>query len=257
MRVVLTNTDRTLLHEQTALGRVRIEQPDTLIVERRAVLQHSGAPIVYLEQANHRYIARAIQLGRIGDEFAEVLAGLAEGDRVVTEAALILDSQAQLAHAATSAPANQVIATPSLVRDATPRKASAASSAHLITLALASADGAAALATDSLSAYQKSLPIIRSALASYLANSGEDQRSPLANLALPDQADLRLARRDFEPFSTALADLVREQRLPTQEKIWIFECSMSPVLGTGRWLQRTAELKNPFLGRRCCAAAKR
>ncbi len=248
VRVVLTNTDRTLLHEQTALGRVRIEQPDTLIVERRAVLQHSGAPIVYLEQANHRYIARAIQLGRIGDEFAEVLAGLAEGDRVVTEAALILDSQAQLAHAATSAPANQVIATPSLVRDATPRKASAASSAHLITLALASADGAAALATDSLSAYQKSLPIIRSALASYLANSGEDQRSPLANLALPDQADLRLARRDFEPFSTALADLVRAQRLPAQEKIWIFECPMSPVLGTGRWLQRTAELKNPFFG---------
>jgi len=23
---------------------------------------------------------------------------------------------------------------------------------------------------------------------------------------------------------------------------------MSPVLGTGRWLQRTAELKNPFFG---------
>ena len=248
VRVVLTNTDRTLLHEQTALGRVRIEQPDTLIVERRAVLQHSGAPIVYLEQANHRYIARAIQLGRIGDEFAEVLAGLAEGDRVVTEAALLLDSQAQLAHAATSTPANEIIATPSRVRDATPRKASAASSAHLITLALASADGAAALARDNLSAYQKSLPIIRSALTSYLANSGEDKRSPLADLALPDQTDLRLARRDFEPFSTALADLVREQRLPTHEKIWIFECPMSPVLGTGRWLQRTAELKNPFFG---------
>lgn len=248
VRVVLTNTDRTLLHEQTALGRVRIEQPDTLIVERRAVLQHSGAPIVYLEQANHGYVARTIQLGRIGDEFAEVLAGLAEGDRVVTAAALILDSQAQLAHAATGGPTKQVIAPRPSVRDATPAKALTASSTHLITLALVSADGAAALAADNFDAYQKILPTMRRALIDFLANSSEGKRGPLADLTLPDQSDLRMARRDFEPYSTALADLVRSQHLLTHEKIWIFECPMSPVLGTGRWLQRTPELKNPFFG---------
>jgi Cu(I)/Ag(I) efflux system membrane fusion protein len=99
VRVVLGNHDHRLLHKQTAFGGVQVEQPDVLAVPRSAVLQHGGGTIVFVDRGDHRYESRAVQLGRFGDELVEVLAGLNTGDRVVTEGGLILDSQAQLAHA--------------------------------------------------------------------------------------------------------------------------------------------------------------
>ena len=56
------------------------------------------------------------------------------------------------------------------------------------------------------------------------------------------------ARRAFEPFSTAVADLAREEHLHHREDIWIYQCPMSPVLGTARWPSRTHQLRNPFFG---------
>jgi Cu(I)/Ag(I) efflux system membrane fusion protein len=66
--------------------------------------------------------------------------------------------------------------------------------------------------------------------------------------ALPGRDDLRTARRDFEPFVTALTDLAREQHLTSREGLHVYECPMSPVLGLARWLSRTPEPKNPFFG---------
>jgi Cu(I)/Ag(I) efflux system membrane fusion protein len=250
VRVVLTNTDRTLLHKQTAFGHVRVEQPDTLVVARSAVLQHSGAPVVYLDQGKSNYAARSVRLGRIGDDVAEVLSGLAEGDRVVTEGALILDSQAQLAHAAVGGGHEHGTQPAPTVRNAAPAEISGAALALLAKLAFATADGAAALAADDLAAYGKLLPAMRTALGDYLTADPAAPRGPLAAFAstLPDRADLKAARHDFEPFSTALADVARKHHLHHREKLWVFQCPMSPVLGTGRWLQRDSDIKNPFFG---------
>ena len=54
----------------------------------------------------------------------------------------------------------------------------------------------------------------------------------------------------FEPASTAVADVGREHHLHHTASLHVFECPMAPVAGKGRWLQRTGELKNPFLGSR-------
>ena len=100
VRVILPNADRTLFHKQTATGRVRLELPDVLLAPRSAVLQHGGEPIVFLQQGDRAYLARRVQLGRVGDDTVEILSGLHEGDQVVTEGGLLLDGQAQLARAA-------------------------------------------------------------------------------------------------------------------------------------------------------------
>jgi Cu(I)/Ag(I) efflux system membrane fusion protein len=114
-------------------------------------------------------------------------------------------------------------------------------------LAFAAADSAGPLAADDLAAYQKQLPDLRRALTSLLA---ADAQSPLAKFkdALADAADLKAARRSFEPFSTAVADLARENHLHHTAGLHVFECPMAPVLGKGRWLQREAGTKNPFFG---------
>ena len=248
-RVVLDNANRQLLHRQTALARVTIESPETLLVPRSAVLQHLGHPVVFVDRGNRAYAAREIKLGRIGDTTAEVLAGLVEGDKVVTQGALLLDGQAQLAHAATGGTHDHGTPAPSKVSAAEPAHNEPAY-ALLKTLAFSGADAAAALAADDLPAYQKNLPALRAAFQAYLTGHAPAARGPLAAFkdSLVDGPDLRAARRAFEPFSTALVDLARVEHVNHREGLHVFQCPMTPVLGTGRWLSRSGSLRNPFFG---------
>jgi Cu(I)/Ag(I) efflux system membrane fusion protein len=96
-------------------------------------------------------------------------------------------------------------------------------------------EATAALANDDFASYQKRFPSLVAAAQLLPA---------LPRLELGP--DLKTARRSFEPWSTAVADLLRPQRATLGLKI--FQCSMSPVLGKGRWIQRAAPLKNPFFG---------
>lgn len=248
-RVVLVNPDRRLLHRQTGIANVRLESSDTLLVPRSAVLQHSGNPVVFVDRGNHAYAATRMRLGRVGDTTAEVLGGLAAGDKVVTQGGLILDGQAQLAHAAVGGAHDHGASPPAKVAAGEP-KHDAAAYELLKILAFAAADSTSALAADDLPGYQKHLPALRTALQAYLAGFAPAGRGPLAKFkdSLTDGPDLREARRAFEPFSTALVDIVRAEHVHHREGLHAFECPMTPVLGNGRWLSRSAELRNPFFG---------
>jgi membrane fusion protein, copper/silver efflux system len=249
VRVVLPNRDRALLHKQTGEGRVKVSIPDALLVPRTAVLQHGAEPIVFLAQADHGYLARRVQLGRVGDTEVEIKSGLAAGDLVVTQGGLILDGQAQLARAAISGAdsghPHGAQPSPTVIEPVDDQ-----GYALLKPLAFAAADAATFLAADDLAGYVKQLPTLRSALQNYLQGYAHAQHGPLAKFgdSLRDPADLRGARREFEPFTTTLVDLAREQHVHHREGLHIFECPMTPVLGTGRWLSRSDELKNPFFG---------
>jgi Cu(I)/Ag(I) efflux system membrane fusion protein len=249
VRVILDNADRRLLHKQTAQATVRLETPETLLVPRTAVLQHSGHPVVFVAQPNRAYAAREIQLGRIGDTTAEVLSGLADGDEVATQGALLLDGQAQLAHAALGGEHNHASTPATRVSVAEPEH-DAAGYNLLKVLAFTASDAATPLANDDLAGYQDKLPAMRQALQAYLAGYAPAARGPLAAFkgSLVDGPDIRAARRAFEPFSTALADLARESHVSQREGLHVFECPMTPVLGTGRWLSRDASIHNPFFG---------
>ena len=249
VRVVLENPDRALLHKLTAYGAVQAESPNVLLVPRSAVLRHSGSPVVFVDRGHGSYAARNVQLGRMGDTDAEVIAGLAAGDRVVTEGGLLLDGQAQLAHAAVGGDEPRNVPGPTVI-NAAPVPLDAHAYSLLKTLAFAAADSAAALANDDLPHYQKSLPSLRAALAAYLDGYAPAARTPLADSrdTLVDGPDLRTARHAFEVFSTALADTARDNSLPARENLHVMQCPMSPVLGVGRWLQRDAKVHNPFFG---------
>jgi len=79
-----------------AEGRVLVNAPDVLTVPRNAVLQPGSQPAVYVDEGNGYYEQRKVKLGRIGDEFVEVLDGLKEGDKVVTSGGLLIDAEAQI-----------------------------------------------------------------------------------------------------------------------------------------------------------------
>jgi Cu(I)/Ag(I) efflux system membrane fusion protein len=251
VRVVLDNPDRRILHRQTAQATVIGESPETLLVPRGAVLRHRGRPIVYVDQGQGErlaYRAQEVRLGRVGDTEVEILSGLAEGQRVVSESALILDSQAELAHAA-AAGGPDPGAKPTRVA-AGPKPHDPGAYALLKDLVLASADAAAALAGDDLDGYRRVLPALSSAESAYLKGFPPAADGPLKDYrgTLVEGPDLDAVRRAFEPFSTAVADLAKSEHLHHREGLHIYQCPMTQVLGTARWLSRTDRLRNPFFG---------
>ena len=70
--------------------------PEVLTVPRSAVLSPGSGAVVYVEKSSGYYAATPVKLGRIGDEFAEVLDGLDDGDKVVINGNLLIDAEAQL-----------------------------------------------------------------------------------------------------------------------------------------------------------------
>jgi hypothetical protein len=83
-----------------AEGRVLVNSPDVLAVPRNAVLQPGQQPVVYVDEANGNYQQRKVKLGRVGDEFVEVLDGLKEGEKIVTSGGLLIDAEAQISKSA-------------------------------------------------------------------------------------------------------------------------------------------------------------
>jgi hypothetical protein len=83
-----------------AEGLVRVEIPEVLAVPRRAVLAPGAQALVYVDTANHTYEPRNIKLGRVGDDFVEVLAGLKAGEKIVTRGNLLIDAETQISQSA-------------------------------------------------------------------------------------------------------------------------------------------------------------
>jgi Cu(I)/Ag(I) efflux system membrane fusion protein len=213
-----------LPHRVLAEGVVLVESPAVLAAPRSAVLDSGRGPVAYVALGDGRFEQRTLTLGRRGDALVEVLAGLKENDNVVTTGALLLDAQAQLTREAKS---SSTAAKPTAAMPAPTDKFSV--------LAAAALDAADALGSDDFARYQKLFPSLAPAAA------------PFANLPRVEVGDaLKAARRSFEPWSTAVADLLKPQRV--QLGLKIFQCPMAPVLGQGRWVQRGQPLKNPFFG---------
>lgn len=122
--------------------------------------------------------------------------------------------------------------------------------APLQALASAMADGASALAADDLAKYKTVQPAIRQAYEDLAEAEPELAKALVNGPAQPfsDQGTIAAARKEFAPFSTAVADAARARKLLTGGNLHVFECTMVPQVGKARWLQRGAVVKNPFFG---------
>lgn len=229
-----------------------------VLVPDIAVLRSGERNTVFVALEGGFFEPREVKIGaRSQGGFYEVLSGVDAGERVVTSGQFMLDSESQLRESIQkmlrNAEGGTANAAPTATAPlpATAPVASGNSAAPLLKpIALASADAAAALAADDLPGYKRQLPALRDALATYFSGDAHAAHGPLGKFkgGLAEPADLEAARGAFEPFSTVIADLARENHLQNTEKLHIFECPMAPVTGKARWLQREAGTKNPFFG---------
>ena len=264
-RMVLANPDGSLRPGMFVDVRfVARLADDAVLVPDLAVLRSGERNTVFIVHDDGTFDPREIKLGvRSQGNFYEVLSGLAAGERVVVSGQFMLDSESQLRDAiqkmlkssqADNQPAAAAAADTGRKHGIVGMEDSLAlpesANVRLQELAATTVEAAEALAADDLAHYQKTLPAMRHSLAAYLESYEQATQGPLGKFrdALPDRSDLKTARRDFAYFSTAVADLIRENHLHHAAGWHIFQCPMAPGIGTGRWLQRSGKLKNPFYG---------
>lgn len=266
VRVELTNpmvetnghSRRELFHKLFAEALVFVDVPEVLTLPRSAVLAAGPTAVVYVDKGGGVYEQRKVRLGRSGDELTEVLEGVVEGERVVTQGSLLIDAQAQLNASVRESGADEGQPDPSTT--ALPALTEAQRSELVSFIGLI--DGlTAALAADNLNDFNSRASGLHAALPKLLGAFAESGpwREFIASLEpkahLEAAADLKAARKAFHALNepvVALAKLARRSEARFRD-VKVFRCPMTKdaFLGaprTAEWLQLAAPIRNPWFG---------
>lgn len=231
---------RLFSHRAAVEADLPLEFQNIVLVPRTAILNSGGIPRAFVEHGPGHFEARRVRLGRSGDEQWEIVDGVADGDRVVVQGALMLDSQSQLAASPT-----HFIDSPLSVPDL-----SAA-----MTWLTAADRMRAALAADDLDGYRQSLGALK--VLPFPKSDSPAATQAFTSIPSPISADLAAARRNYLPFSEALVAWGQELRHtdPSANGLKLYTCPMGKGLFPGapsqaRWLQLSSPLANPWYGAR-------
>ncbi len=96
-RIVVPNPDGRLKPGMYATVRLNTSTQTALTIPRSAVVQTGERSIVFVDAGGGELVPREVRLGRSGSDFIEVLVGLRAGQRVVTSAQFLIDSESNLA----------------------------------------------------------------------------------------------------------------------------------------------------------------
>jgi membrane fusion protein, copper/silver efflux system len=255
---------RLLLHRLYADGVVHLETAQALAVPRSAVIQTGPQAVVYVAHGDGNYERKTVKIGRRGNDFIEITAGLTAGEKVVTNGNLLIDGQAEMNRAFAEATHEQTTAK-------TPAGPLAdAQKSALADFIKANDALSAALANDDLAAFNKSGPSIMSSTDALVAamKGREDVADILSHVAearhLHGAKDLLAARKMFHPFANAAAKTL--EMLNTTEGMppyQIFECPMvnkaiPDAPSRGRWVEAADRaLQNPYFGKEMLDCGKR
>lgn len=253
---------RQLLHKIYGDGVIQVTTAPVLAVPRSAVLAPGAEALAYVAEEGG-YSPRRLKLGRAGDNVWEVLEGLNEGERVVTTGNLLIDAQAQLDHGTGKGGVDHGGAL--TTGDAEDHSHHAAHIGAELNDAMrnaaaklfSAADGVAAvLAADDLAGFNARVSSLQAPAAAIAAAFGKDADWVTSTALLSNAPDLPTARKDFYPFSKALAEFAHalRQRDASFAKVRIFECPMvkdavpNAPERKGRWVQLRDAIQNPFFG---------
>ncbi|MEW6304446.1 MAG: efflux RND transporter periplasmic adaptor subunit [Verrucomicrobiota bacterium] len=254
---------RELYHKLYAEALVHVEIPETLAVLRSAVLSPGREPVVYVDKGGGAYEQRKVKLGRAGDEYWEVLDGVAEGDAVVTQGNMLIDAQAQLNHDANAAGGHQhgapTPSTPTTAPATLPPFTDAQSKAAEQFLAVADSVRDA-LAADDLAKFNAEAMKLHTAIPELVqAFAGAGGWEPLVQAInqtghLPAGQELKATRKQFHPFSNAVVEFAKAARAQEAfNSLKVFKCPMLNMAfpgapRVGEWMQLKEPIRNPYFG---------
>ena len=96
-RVVVSNSGRQLKPGMYATVRISAPSREALTVPSSAVVRTGERSIVFVDMGGGELMPHDVETGRVAGDLTEILAGLEPGQRVVTSAQFLLDSESNLA----------------------------------------------------------------------------------------------------------------------------------------------------------------
>ena len=96
-RITVLNSDSRLKPGMYATVVLNSSTRSALTVPRSAVVQTGERALVFVGLGNGKLNPQTVQLGRTGGDYVEVLSGLTSGQRVVTSAQFLIDSESNVA----------------------------------------------------------------------------------------------------------------------------------------------------------------
>jgi Cu(I)/Ag(I) efflux system membrane fusion protein len=237
---------RELSHKLYAEGLVRLDAAEAFVVPRSAILSPGGSPFVYVDKGNGTYEQRRLKLGRIGDEVAEVLGGVKEGEAVVTVGNMLIDAEAQLNQASIgeTGRSTELTSLPPLTE----------AQQKIAAEFLSALDGATAgLAADKFDVFHQQVSRVSQTFTHLTQSFSNPPPSLLQKLdpgSLAKAANLQTARSSFRSFNAAALDFIKAARAQEPFKsIKVYVCPMFPAAGQKSfWIQLQPPLRNPYFG---------
>jgi Cu(I)/Ag(I) efflux system membrane fusion protein len=95
-RIVVSNSEKILKPGMYATVRLLTPSRSALTVPNSAVLRTGDRNVVFVDMGGGQLMPQDVELGGAAGDYTEVLAGLEPGQRVVTSAQFILDSESNL-----------------------------------------------------------------------------------------------------------------------------------------------------------------
>ena len=246
---------RELLHKLYADGLVKLDFPEVLAVPRSAVIQTGPEALVYVEEQRGSYVRTPVKIGTRGDTLVQIVSGLEQGSKVVTNGNLLIDGQAEMNRSF------MTVEEPSKITPGGPALTDAEQQAIRAFLKLADSM-AAALAQDDLPAFTAaSAPAMESVASFTTAFKGRSDLAPAlekleAARHFHGLSDLKEARKAFYAFTKAATPVLESLR--TAEGVpdfQVWECGMvdeavEGAMQEGRWVQTGGRPgHNPFFGK--------
>ena len=96
-RVAVANSEGRLKPGMYATVRITTSAQTALTVPASAVMRTGERSMVFVDMGAGRLMPHEVETGRAGDDYVEILAGVEPGQRVVTSAQFLLDSESNLA----------------------------------------------------------------------------------------------------------------------------------------------------------------
>lgn len=243
---------RLLFHRVTATAEIQAVR-EGLSLPRSAVLRSGGPSIVFVDLGGGAYERREVRVGVVGDERIQILGGVQEGERVVSQGGFLLDAQTQLNRADLGGIAVEA-KTDSPV-DAEPLKGDLESLLQRI------AEIAAALASEDPSRANRILPEYQRYRESVSSDQNRATMIREAVKALPElpvgspPRDLEALRRWQVGLGVASGRLLAAIRKAGMSSA-AFRLIQCPMTGKafegaprkGYWIQVGTEVRNPYFG---------
>jgi Cu(I)/Ag(I) efflux system membrane fusion protein len=272
VRVNIENPDQRLKPDMFARVKIKLPIGDLLAVPENAVIYSGTRRIVLVDEGEGKFTPKLVKLGRMwmndinresteektlafkreAVRFHEVLAGLNEGDRVVTSGNFLLGSESQLqgalANMLAEQPVSEVVAENASQDGAMEPPAAAATEqpatsvekdenqAVLFDAYFAIADKLAHDTFEGIPDFAGT--IVQNAANESIRNAAEPLRHAL------EKNDIKAVRKDFKGLSDVMITYVSQHKAHIKTLPYKIYCPMADA----NWLQKDPKVTNPYYG---------